>query len=245
VLVVGSGASGCQISEELLRAGRQVFLSVSRHRRVPRRFLGQDVYWWFDRLGRFATMIDAFPGRQWPPSAVVTGVNGGYDIDVRRMAADGIRVVGRITGASLDRVAVARNTNDVLIEADESFAAFLASARDFAATEPDLAFSEEEPLEPEPADVSAAVAEVDSLSLRNQGINTIIWATGYDFDYGWLQLPILDGRGRPRQQRGVSPMPGLYFLGLHWMHTFKSGLLSGVGDDAEHLADQMDCPAGR
>jgi putative flavoprotein involved in K+ transport len=243
VLVVGSGASGCQISEELLRAGRRVFLSVSRHRRVPRRFLGQDVYWWFDRLGRFATTIDAFPGRQWPPSTVVTGVNGGYDINVRRMAADGVRVVGRITGASIDRVAVATNANDVLIEADESFAAFLASARDFAATEPDLAFSEEEPVKP--ADVSAIIAEVDSLSLRNQGINAIIWATGYDFDYDWLQLPILDCRGRPRQQRGVSPLPGLYFLGLHWMHTFKSGLLSGVGDDAEHLADQMDRPAGR
>ena len=94
-------------------------------------------------------------------------------------------------------------------------------------------------------DVSAPIDEVDSLSLRNQGINAIIWATGYDFDYDWLQLPILDCRGRPRQQRGVSPLPGLYFLGLHWMHTFKSGLFSGVGDDAEHLADQIDRPVGR
>ena len=77
VLVVGSGASGCQIGDELLRAGRTVFLSESRHRRVPRRFRGKDVYWWLDRMGRFAQTIDSFPGRRWPPSTVVTGVSGG------------------------------------------------------------------------------------------------------------------------------------------------------------------------
>lgn len=94
VLVVGSGASGCQIADELLRAGRTVFLSVSRHRRVPRRFRGKDIYWWLDRMGRFEQTIDNFPGRHWPPGIVVTGVNGGYDVDVRRLAADGATVVG-------------------------------------------------------------------------------------------------------------------------------------------------------
>ena len=88
VLVVGSGASGCQIADELLRAGRTVFLSVSRHRRVRRRFRGKDVYWWLDRMGRFAQTIDRFPGRHRPPSTVVTGVSGGYDVNVRQMAAD-------------------------------------------------------------------------------------------------------------------------------------------------------------
>src|SRR5262249_46821164 len=114
VLVVGSGASGCQIGDELLRAGRTVFLSVSRHRRVPRRFRGKDVYWWLDRMGRFAQTIDAFPERQWPPSTVVTGVSGGYDVNVRAMAADGIRVLGRVLAASDGAVALARNANQVL-----------------------------------------------------------------------------------------------------------------------------------
>ena len=90
VLVVGSGASGCQIADELLRAGRSVYLSVSRHRRAPRRFRGKDVYWWLEKMGRFAQTIDSFPGRQWPPSVVVTGVNGGYDVNVRHLAADGV-----------------------------------------------------------------------------------------------------------------------------------------------------------
>ena len=113
VLVVGSGASGCQIADELLQAGRRVFLSVSRHRRAPRRFRGKDVYWWLEKLGRFAQTIDTFPDRRWPPSTVITGVNGGYDVDVRRMAAAGVIVVGRMVGAADGTVALAPNANAV------------------------------------------------------------------------------------------------------------------------------------
>ena len=238
VLVVGSGASGCQIGDELLRAGRTVFLSVSRHRRVPRRFRGKDVTWWLERMGRFDQTIDSFPGRRWPPSVVVTGVNGGYDVNVRQMAADGIRVLGRVLGARDGGLMVARSANDVLDEADEAFAGFLAAARELAAASPDCDLAEEEETTASAA-LPTTVAEIDSLDLRRESLAAIIWATGYDYDYGWLQAPVLDVQGRPLQQRGVTPVPGLYFLGLHWMHTFKSGLLSGVGRDAEYLAEHM------
>ncbi len=237
VLVVGSGASGCQISDELLRAGRTVFLSVSRHRRVPRRFRGKDVYWWLDRMGRFAQTIDSFPGRQWPPSTVVTGVSGGYDVNVRQMAADGIRVLGRVVGGSDDALAVASNANGILDEADDARASFLAAAREFATANRELGLAEEEPTGS--VALPAAVAEVESLDLRRENVAVIIWATGYCYDYGWLRVPVLDTQGRPLQQRGVTQVPGLYFLGLHWMHTFKSGLFSGVGSDAEYLAELM------
>jgi putative flavoprotein involved in K+ transport len=243
VLVVGSGASGCQIGEELRRAGRSVLLSVSKHRRVPRRFRGKDVYWWLDRMGRFAQTIDSFPGRLWPPSTVVTGVSGGYDVNVRQLAADGVRVLGRVLGVSDGRLAVARNANEVLDEADAAFAGFLAAARAFAAANPDLDLAEEEPTGS--AVLPATIAEVESLDLRREKVAAIVWATGYDYDYDWLRRPVLDGQGRPLQQRGVSPVPGLYFLGLHWMHTFKSGLFSGVGSDAEYLAEYMDRMTGR
>jgi putative flavoprotein involved in K+ transport len=237
VLVVGSGASGCQIGDELLRAGRTVFLSVSRHRRVPRRFRGKDVYWWLDRMGRFAQTIDSFPERQWPPSTVVTGVDGGYDVDVRQMAADGIRVLGRVVGASDGTLTLASSANEVLDEADAAFGSFLVAARDFAAANPDVELNEEEEIG-SPVRYTE-VAEVESLDLQRENVVAIIWATGYEYDYSWLHLPVLDGRGRPLQQRGISPVPGLYFLGLHWMHTFKSGLLSGVGSDAEYIAEHI------
>jgi len=237
VLVVGSGASGCQIADELLRAGRTVFLSVSRHRRVPRRFRGMDVCWWLERMGRFAQTIDTFPGRRWPPSTVVTGVNGGYDVDVRRMAADGVRPLGRVVGASGGTLAIASDANAVLDEADAAFSEFVAAAREFAVANPDAGLADEEPTDT--ADLPAAVAEVESLDLRRENVAAIIWATGYDYDYGWLRAPVLDAQCRPLQRRGVTRVPGLYFLGLHWMHTFKSGLFAGVGSDAEYLAEHM------
>ncbi|HEX6697313.1 MAG TPA: NAD(P)-binding domain-containing protein, partial [Solirubrobacteraceae bacterium] len=244
VLVVGSGASGCQIADELLHAGRRVFLSVSRHRRAPRRFRGKDVYWWLEKLGRFAQTIDTLPDRRWPPSTVITGVNGGYDIDVRRMAADGVVVVGRVVGASDGTVALAADANAILDEADQAYASFVGAAREHVAT----AGLEGELDDEQRADRSrpaAALEERASLDLERENITSILWATGYGYDYGWVDVPVFDDRGRPVQQRGVTQVPGLFFLGLHWMHTFKSGLFSGVGDDAEYLAEQMRLSAGR
>jgi putative flavoprotein involved in K+ transport len=206
VLVVGSGASGCQIGDELVRAGRTVFLSLSRHRRVPRRFRGKDVYWWLEKMGRFAQTIDTFPGRQWPPSIVVTGVNGGYDVDVRAMVVEGGRVVGRVLRASGGRLATARNANEILDEADTAFVGFLTAAREFAAANPGLELDADQPIEPRP--LLATVAESEFLDQRREKIAAIIWATGYDYDYGWLRAPVLDLQGRPVQQRGVSPAPG-------------------------------------
>jgi len=242
VLVIGSGASGCQIGDELLRAGRTVFLSVSRHRRVPRRYRGKDVYWWLERMGRFAQTIDTFPGREWPPSTVVTGVSGGYDVDVRSMAAEGIRVLGRVIGVSDGTLTAAEDANDVLDEADASFAGSLAAAREFASANPGVDPAEQEDVAP--ASLPLMVPEISSLDLRRERVSAIIWATGYEYDYSWLRLPVFDRRGRPLHQRGVSPLPGLYFLGLHWMHTFKSGLFSGVGADAEYLAEQIEQASG-
>jgi putative flavoprotein involved in K+ transport len=244
LLVVGSGASGCQIADELLHAGCRVFLSVSRHRRAPRRFRGKDVYWWLEKLGRFDQTIDTFPDRRWPPSTVITGVNGGYDVDVRSMAADGVIVVGRVVGASEGTVALGSNANAILDEADQAYASFLSAARQFvtkARLQGDLA--EESRVDPPP--LRAALEERDSLDLDQENITTILWATGYAYDYGWVKVPVFDDGGRPVQNRGVTQVPGLYFLGLHWMHTFKSGLFSGVGSDAEYLAEHMGLMTGR
>jgi putative flavoprotein involved in K+ transport len=76
-------------------------------------------------------------------------------------------------------------------------------------------------------------------ALQAAEISTVIWSTGYSFDFGWVKLPILDEIGAPIQQRVVTSVPNAYFLGLHWMHTFKSGVLFGVGEDAQYLADRI------
>jgi putative flavoprotein involved in K+ transport len=237
VLVVGSGASGCQIADELHSTGRRVYLSVSRHRRAPRRFRGQDLYHWLEKLGRFAQTIDSFPGRHWPPSTVVTGVAGGYDVNVRQMAADGVTVVGRVLGVTGDTVGIKADANQILDEADRAYDSFLRASRELVGALPDEDLAEEQLGSPD--ELPVTIEEVNSLNLVKEDIRSIIWATGYTYDYGWIKLPVFDEFGRPAQQRGVTTLPGLYFLGLHWMHTFKSGLLPGVGSDAEYLAHHM------
>ncbi len=238
VLVVGSGASGCQIADELNKSGRRVFLSVSRHRRVPRRYRGRDMIWWFEKLGRFDVQIDSFPGRKYPPSTVVTGVDGGYDVNLRQSARNGVQLLGRLTGVRDGVALLGDDLNSVLEQADRDFADF-GIAADTLALRPDIAAQ----VEPAAPTLAAAPAEplemLPSLDLEQAGIGSVIWATGHRYDFDWVDLPILDGTGAPVQTRGVTACPGVFFLGLHWMHNFKSGQFSFVDEDAAHIAGRL------
>lgn len=243
VLVVGSGASGHQIADELLSQGRTVYLSVSRHRRVPRRYRGKDAFWWFEKTGRFNTAIDSFPGRVYPPSTVVTGADGGYDIDARRFASLGGKLLGRLAGISDSTLHFGDDANRVLGEADKAFADFIIAAdasvqRSWLddGVEPAMAHA---PISQTPIDTSSA------LHIGVANIRSVVWCTGYGFAFDWVKVPVLDSRGAPIQTRGVTTCPGIYFLGLHWMHTFKSGQLPFVGEDAAYVADHIDGLARR
>ncbi len=149
VLVVGTGNSGCQIADELLRSGRRVFLSVSRHTRVPRRYRGKDVIWWYDELGRFDVNVDTFPGRRYPPTSIMTGVNGGYDLDPRRLGNDGATLLGRVLGAEDATLALANDAGPILEAADKSYAAFIRDADALAET-PAVRSTLDSPDAPEP-----------------------------------------------------------------------------------------------
>ena len=146
-----------------------VAVSVSRYRRARRRLGGKDIYWWLEAPGRFSQTIDSFPSRQYPPSTVVTGVNGGYDVNVRQLASDGVTVIGRVVGASGGNLAVQANANQVLDEADKAYTDFLLAARQFISngTKDDLA--EEEQAE---STQFPKVEEVDSLDLTREDIHS-------------------------------------------------------------------------
>ncbi|MFN4142656.1 NAD(P)-binding domain-containing protein [Aestuariivirga sp.] len=237
VVVVGSGSSGTQIADELLRAGRRVFLSVGKHRYAPRRYRGRDVIWWYEKLGRFDVPIDAFPGRRYPPPTVMTGVDGGYDLFPRKLEREGCVLVGRIEGAANGWLVLGNDVDSVLQNADASCAEFIAAA-DALGDEIGLPpRSGEDAGLPPP---SCAVSEpMWSINLKAENVTSVIWASGYACDYSWLKVPVLDERGSPVQSRGITACSGIYFLGLHWMHTFRSGLLSYVGGDAAHVAEHM------
>jgi putative flavoprotein involved in K+ transport len=236
VLVIGAGASGAQIAEELYRAGRRVFLSVGRHTRLPRRYRGRDLIRWLAELG-----IDETPVEQRGPSRllpVITGAYGGHTIDFRRFAADGVTLLGRVQAARDGVIDIAPDLAESLANGDAIYAAFLETV--------DAHVKQHRLMLPEDPDARACLPDppcvtepIRRLGLQAEDLVAVIWATGYGVDFGWIDIPVLDVRGEPVHRNGVSDVPGLYFLGLQWLSKMKSSFLSGVGDDAAVLAGHI------
>jgi putative flavoprotein involved in K+ transport len=236
VLVVGSGASGAQIAEELLRAGRRVYLAIGRHTRLPRRYRGRDLIWWLSTLGIDQTPVEARgPSRLLP---VISGAYGGHSIDFRRFAADGVTLLGRIAAAREGIVEIAADLAQSLAGGDSTYAGFLDLVdahveRHGLNMPPDPAAREALP------DPLCLIEPIRRLDLRAEQISAVIWATGYGVDFGWIEIPVLDSLGEPLHRGGISAVSGLYFLGLQWLSRMSSSFLSGVGDDAAVLADHI------
>ena len=236
VLVVGSGASGCQIVEDLRAAGRIVYLSVGRHRRFPRRYRGRDMFWWMERLGALDQTLEERPEARERPNPLVTGVGGGHDVDLRRYRDDGVVLLGRLRGIVGARLHLADDVESVLAAGDESVEAFTRSVDACIAQHGIAAPAAPPPAPPARREPAPPIRDLD---LAEAGITSVIWATGFRRDFGWIRLPVLDERGEPVHRRGVTGCPGVYFLGLPWLHRLRSSVLCGVGDDAAHLAEHI------
>jgi putative flavoprotein involved in K+ transport len=234
VLVVGSGASGCQISEELLVAGRQTFFAIGRHRRVPRRYRGRDVFWWRRALGHLDQKAEDTPIDRREPPPLVTGVGGGHDVDIRSYAKDGMTLLGHVGQINGGRLSIAGDLEHSLSAGDQTFNDFTSAVDEYVRSGgPDVVPAT---ISPPPTTAQEIVTEID---IRSANIRSVVWATGYALDFRWVELPIFDRRGEPIQRRGVTSAPGIYFLGLAWMHKAKSSFLYGVGEDAEYLAERI------
>lgn len=237
VLVVGSGASGCQIAEELYQTGRKVYLSVGHHCRVPRRHRRRDFFWWFDVLGMWDRRVDVHPEVN-AERFLLTGAAGGHDLDLRRFAADGVTLLGRLRAVSEAKLFLAPDLEEKLALGDAWFAE-LKKSMDNYAQKVGMEAPEESEVEEPVASGSTGSVPILELDLRAAGIASVIWASGFRHDFGWVGLAVVDETGEPAQRRGVTPFPGLYFLGLRRMHTLRSSLLPGVGDDAGYLAERI------
>jgi putative flavoprotein involved in K+ transport len=240
VMVIGSGNSGAQIAEELCSAGRRVYLSVSKHRRIPRRYRGKDYGWWYFALGDADTTVDQRQDAQ--PSPLITGVGGGHDLDLHRLASDGVVLLGRVLGGRDGRLTIARDLSENLAQGDASLIDFTRRADEHAARNGlDFPPSGRPELLRNPKEVTDPLLTLD---LASAGISTTIWANGFRYDFNWIDLPIFangaQSSGRvPAHKRGITSVPGVYFLGLPWLYKLKSAFLSGVGEDAEHLAEHI------
>jgi putative flavoprotein involved in K+ transport len=233
VLVVGAGSSGAQIAEELARAGRRVFLSVGPHDRPPRRYRGQDFVWWLGKLGKW-DMKAPTPGTEHVTIAV-SGAYGGHTMDFRRLAGLGVTLLGRAGVYRDGLLQIAPDLAANIENGDRNFLSVLDEA-DAYAREHGLDLPEEPEARhflPLPASVTDPILTLD---LQAEGITSIIWATGFKLDFGWIGIDIFQPDGRPRHADGVSEVPGLYFVGLPWLSCRGSAFIWGAWRDAERLA---------
>ncbi len=233
VLVVGASSTGIQIAEELLRAGREVTVSVGTHVRLPRRYRGKDILRWMVSMGAFQAQADPADERQSPPPQLV-GSPENRDLDLGVLQHQGARLIGRAVSADGDRIAFADDLRESVEKADTQMEQLLSKIDAYIAA--NVSEHVPEPDRIRRVEVDVAPREV---LLGDAGIATVIWATGYERRYPWLRLPVLDVRGDICHTRGVTPEPGLYVLGMRFQATKGSNLIDGVGADAEELADHL------
>jgi putative flavoprotein involved in K+ transport len=236
ILVVDAGGSGCQVAEELHGAGREVYLSVRSHGLAPRRYRGRDLFWWLFALGKFDATIESQPNHRIPSPLLLTGANGGHDINLRQFAAAGMHLLGSFLGVEDGILNFAADLEMNLTKADHTLEEFKRLADAYLSSIGEN-MGDENVVE-QPCFVGQPHAPVPQ-KLSGSQIGAVIWCTGYQGDFGWVRVPVFDAHGNPAQRRGVTTYSGVYFLGLHWMHKMKSGTLFGVGEDAAYLAEQI------
>jgi len=239
VLVVGTGQSGAQIAEDLHLAGRDVHLCLGDAPRCARRYRGRDVVAWLEDMGHYDLPIEEHPegdDARREANHYVTGREGGRDLDLRSFAADGMSLHGLLMAIEDGVATFAEDLCENLDAADATYNRInagidrwieehgIVTAEGPSAYEPVW----QPPPGPAPLDLAAA------------GVTSVVWCTGFRPDWSWVDVPLLDETGYPDHDRGVvARTPGLFILGLPWLHTWGSGRFAGVARDAEHLAGQM------
>lgn len=237
VLVVGAGSSGVQIAEELMRAGRKVYLSVGPHDRPPRAYRGRDFVWWLGVLGKWDAQAQAAGSEH--VTIAVSGARGGETIDFRRLAAQGMVLVGMTGTYSDGKLSFSDDLARNLDRGDQNYLSLLDEADAFV-TRNGLDLPEEPNARMLGPQVDCVTNPLRQLDLAAAGVTTVIWATGFSLDYSWLKVAnAFDEAGRPKHQRGVSPEKGIYFLGLPWLSGRGSSFIWGVWHDAKHVADHI------
>jgi putative flavoprotein involved in K+ transport len=242
IIVVGSGQSGCQIAEDLLSAGRTVYLCTSKVGRVPRRYRGRDILeWWIDMKFldiTYDSLEDKAVSRTAQPQ--VSGLGRyGHTVSLQYLAGQGAVILGRLIGVEGSHI-LFNDEAATHVHFADNFSQQVKDNIDAHLLQSGIV---PPPIEKDPADVSDPQAECVSalrrLNLRRANVTTVIWTTGFKSDFSWINLPVLDAEDKPIYQRGISPVPGLYFIGFPWLSSRKSGIIYGVVEDARYIADAI------
>lgn len=237
ILVVGTGQSGCQIAEDLHLAGRRVHLCVGGAPRSPRRYRGKDVVDWLEQMGYYDIPVHEHPQKEavrYKTNHYLTGRDGGREIDLRQFALEGMQLYGRLTNIQGSTLSFDGTLAENLDQAD-AVAESIKGTLDRYITENQIDAPTEASYQP----VWHPEEETLSVDYETNNIKTVIWSIGYHTDFSWVNVPVFNGNGYPSYDRGITSVPGLYFLGLPWLYTWGSGRFSGIARDAQHLADRI------
>ena len=240
VLVVGASATGVQIADEVHRSGRPVTLAVGEHVRMPRTYRGRDILWWMDRTGlhdeRYDEVDDIVRARRVPAPQLV-GTPERATLDLNALTDERVRLAGRLVGFADGKAQFSGSLRNKCNLADLKLGRLLDTIDEWIAGQ-GLDGALEPPHRFAPTRVQDAPPL--ALDLAREGIGTVIWATGYEPDHSWLDVPVLDHRGRLRHDGGVvTGAPGLYRIGLNFLRRRKSSFIHGAGDDARDLVDHL------
>ena len=237
VLVVGSGQSGAQIAEELIEDGREVWLAVSKCGRRPREYRGKDSSWWNYEMGSFDKTVDDTPVEQrWTCSPHTSGSKGGHDINLINLVEHGLNLCGTVDNCGFGEILFKDNLYQNLKFSDDHAINWAKKVDDYISKN-NLKFPFEKIIRDKR--IEKFKTKINKKISAPQDIKSIIWSTGFRYNYDWINLNITNEKGHPIQKRGVTEYDGLYFMGLQWMHSSKSAQFVGVAEDAEFVVEDI------
>lgn len=239
VLITGSAQSGCQLAEELLDAGRKVFLSTSKVPRIPRRYRGKDIMDWLIDTKFMEAVSPALKSAGCNTEPLLTGAGGlGHTMSLQSLVQKGVVLLGRTENAGGDEVFFDNNVMDHIIFADEFSGKVKKTIDDFILRTQVRA--EEMTLDEADSPYTDEIfVSPSSINLVEEEITSIIWATGFCGKYDYIKLPALDSSGQPIHRQGVSPVEGLYFVDCSWQRNHKSNFVFGIKDDAGFVSSKV------
>jgi putative flavoprotein involved in K+ transport len=239
VMIVGASASGIQLAREIHASGRRVVLSIGEHVRVPRTYRGRDIQWWMDAIGAMDVRYDAIEDIERArrlPSLQLIGTPTHETVDLNSLRKAGVELVGRLVGLREGKAQFSGSLANHCALADLKMNRLLATIDDWVSSSRyDDRVSA--PQRYEPTDIGPETRL--GLNFSDCGIRTVIWATGYRPDYSWLDVPVLDRKGRIRHDGGIVAAPRMYVLGLPFMRRRKSSFIDGAGEDAADMASHL------
>ncbi len=242
VMVVGGGQSGCQVAEDLVAYGRTVYLASSRVGRVPRRYRGKDVLDWLRRMKYYEVLNNTItnPNEYTVPTPLVSGVGvRGHTVSLQSLYKQGGQILGRLKNIENDTIFFDSNASEHVRHGDDFSENIKARIDEYILQNGIPAYESEEDEADQP-DINASCAQlVSTLNCHDKKIDTVIWATGFTGDFNWVHLPVLTDDGKPIHHNGISPAQGLYFIGVPWLRSRKSGIFYGIADDAAFIINEI------